>query len=177
MNKTVMDKLLGADPCSGCPNKDGIESLFSNVTDVLSYTQHELWAANVEIALQKKYVEEIGATLDTALEELEKGLEHRDTLETKLASAPTHEEVADLQRRLEEAESEIAQLRMHLKNARDRVRTIRDTVREAEAMLAVPVDTDEVEAKGGPRKIRGGPLADDIELYNVGRESLRGRLG
>lgn len=177
MNKTVMEKLLGADPCSGCPNKDGIKSLFSNVTEVLSYTQHELWAANVEIALQKKYVEEIGTTLDTALEELEKGLEFRDTLETKLASAPTHEEVADLQRRLEEADTEIARLWMHLNNARDRVRTIREAVREAETMLAVPADTDEVEAKGGPRKIRGGPLADEIELYNIGRESLRGRQG
>jgi len=176
MNKTVMAKLLGADPCSACPNKEGIESLFSNVTEVLSHTQHELWAANVEIALQKKYVEEIGTTLDTALEELEKGLECRDTLETKLASAPTHEEVADLQRRLEEAETEIARLWMHLNNARDRVRTIRDAVREAEAMFAVPVDTDAVEPKGGPRKIRGGPLADETARYNIGRELLRGRL-
>jgi len=177
MNKTVMAKLFGTDPCSGCPNKDGIKSLFSNVTEVLSYTQHELWAANVEIALQKKYVEEIGTTLDTALEELEKGLERRDTLETKLASAPTHEEVADLQRRLEEAETEIGRLWMHLNNARDRVRTIREAVREAEAMLAVPVDPDEAEAKGGPPKIRGGPLVDEVARYNIGRESLRGRRG
>ena len=173
MNKTVMAKLLEADPCSGCPNKEGIESLFSNITEVLSHTQHELWAANVEIALQKKYVEEIGTTLDAALEELEKGLEYRDTLETKLASAATHEEMADLKRKLEEAEAEIARLWMHLNNARDRVRTVREAVREAEAALAVPADTDEVEPKGGPRKIRGGPLADQIARYNIGRESLR----
>lgn len=177
MNKTVMAKLLGAEPCSGCPNKEGIESLFSNVTEVLSHTQHELWAANGEIALQKKYVEEIGSTLDTALEELEKGLEYRDTLETKLASAPTDEEVAHLRRRLEDAETEIARLWTHLDTARDRVRTARNGVREAEAVLAVPADTDEVEPKGGPRKIRGGPLADEIARYNIGRESPRGRLG
>lgn len=177
MNKTVMAKLLGADRCSDCPNKAGIESLFSNVTEILSHTQHELWAANVEIALQKKYVEDIGTTLDTALEELEKGLECRDTLETILASAPTHEEVADLRRRLVEAETEIARLWMHLDDARDRVRTARDAVREAAATLAVPVDTDEVEPEGGLRKIRGGPLADEIARYNIGRESPRGRRG
>ncbi len=171
MDKKAMAGLLEAEPCSGCPNKVGIETLFSNVTEKLSHTQHELWAANVEIALQKKYVEEIGTTLDTALEELEKGLQHKDDLEARLANVHTQEDVAELERKLEAAEATIAQLWMQLENARESVRTARDVVREAEATLAASEDAIGVERMDDPpkRKIRGAPPVGEIERYNVQR--------